>query len=155
MSEHTTSFEGEYEHKLDKKLRVSVPASWRPKEGSSYTLRLLKWEYSGFPIIKALTENAFQAAIDSIQNDPELPSGIKNKRKGTLYTHNQPVNVNTQGKMLIPKKFAEARGLVAEASVHLLGRGNNFDLIDAKNYEALIAIEQEVMADLYETLDFG
>lgn len=155
MSALKTSFEGEYEHKLDKKLRFSVPSSWRPAGGGSYGLRLLKWEISGIPIIKALTDVAFTAAIDSIQNNPDLPNGVKSRQKGTLYTHNQPVTVNEQGKMLIPKKFAEDHGLEPEKSIHLLGRGNFFEIINKQNYVAMMQSETEVLTSLYDSLDFG
>lgn len=155
MSALVTSFEGEYEHKLDKKLRVSVPSSWRPSSGGGYGLRLLKWELSGIPIIKALTDHAFHAALASIQENPALSSGEKSRRKGALHTHNQPVTINDQGKMLIPKKFAEDRGLEPEAIIHLLGRGSSFEIITQANYDALYKEEAAVMADLYDTLDFG
>jgi len=154
LSTQWSNFEGEYEHKLDKKLRVSVPSLWRPSAGGSLGLRLLKWELSGIPVIKALTEEAFDAAIESIQNS-ELPAGVKSRQKAALYTHNQPVSVNEQGKILIPKKFADDRGLEADANIHFLGRGNYFEIITPKHYEALIASEQEVMTSLYDTLDFG
>ena len=153
MSVPISSFEGEFEHKLDKKLRVSVPASWRPQQGSSYSLRLIKWEVQGIPIIKAMTEEAFRAAIDSIQNNPNLPNGIKNRQKGVLFSHNQPVTVNGQGKMLIPKKFAEERGVEPESTVHLFGRGSSFEIVTPANYEALIENEKEVLSGLYDSLN--
>ena len=155
MSALQTSFEGEYEHKLDKKLRVSVPSSWRPSKGGAYRLRLLKWELSGVPILKALTDEAFRAALASIQNNTELSNGIKTRQKGSLHTHNQPVTVNEQGKMLIPKKFADEQSLEPEASIHLLGRGNFFEIINPRNYEAIMTSESEVLTSLYDSLDFG
>ncbi len=154
MSAQRSNFEGEYEHKLDKKLRVSVPSLWRPSAGGSFGLRLLKWELSGIPIIKALTEEAFDAALESIQN-ADLPAGVKSRQKAALHTHNQPVSVNEQGKILIPKKFAEERGLTAEGNIHFLGRGNYFEIITPNHYEALMASEQDVLSSLYDTLDFG
>ena len=106
-------------------------------------------------MIKALTDTAFNAALESIQNNPDLPNGVKSRQKSALFTHNQPVTVNDQGKMLIPKKFAEERGLEPEETVHLLGRGNFFEIISPSNYTALIESENAVMASLYDTLDFG
>ncbi len=154
MSAPRSSFEGEYEHKLDKKLRVSVPSLWRPSAGGSFGLRLLKWELSGVPVIKALTEEAFEAALASIQAS-DLPAGVKSRQKAALYTHNQPVSVNEQGKISIPKKFAEERGLAAEENIHFLGRGNYFEIITPNNYALLMANEQDVLSSLYDTLDFG
>ena len=154
VSAQRFSFEGEYEHKLDKKLRVSVPSSWRPSAGGSFGLRLLKWELSGIPVIKALTDEAFTAALESIQNS-DLPAGVKSRQKAALHTHNQPVSVNEQGKLLIPKKFAEERGLQGDGAIHFLGRGNYFEIVTPTNYEALYANEQDILGTLYDTLDFG
>lgn len=155
LSALKTSFEGEYQHKLDKKLRVSVPSSWRPTVGGTYGLRLLKWEVSGIPVIKALTDEAFTAAIQSIQENPDLTNGMKSRQKGVLHTHNQPVSVNEQGKMLIPKKFALDQGLEPDASIYLLGRGSFFEILNTQNYQSMMEKESEVFTALYETIDFG
>ena len=154
LSESWTQFEGTYEHKLDKKLRVSVPSCWRPAAGGSYSLRLLRWEIEGIPVIKALTDEAFQAALESIQ-ESDLSAGMKSRQKAVLYTHNQPVSVNEQGKLLIPKKFAEERGLQAEETLYFLGRGNYFELMSPVHYESFMKQEQEILTSLYDTLDFG
>lgn len=154
MNASRSIFEGEFEHKLDKKLRVSVPSLWRPSSGGSFGLRLLKWELSGVPVLKALTEEAFTAALQSIQ-DADVPAGVKGRQKAVLHTHNQPVSVNEQGKILIPKKFAEERGLEAGGTIHFLGRGNYFEIITPEHYAALMESEQEMLSSLYDSLDFG
>ena len=75
-------------------------------------MRLLKWRTYGVPVLKALTDEGFEAMIGSIDG-AELPAGVKGQRKGLLYARNTAVTINEQGKVLIPRKLAEEQGLGA------------------------------------------
>ena len=154
MGVPSNSFEGVFDYKLDAKYRVSVPSEWRPGRGEAVPLRLLKWQAHGVPVLKALTDKAFEAMIDSIDNS-DLPAGVKNQRKGVVYSRNTPVTINDQGKMLIPKKLAEEHGLEAGGMVHLYGRGTNFDLVSPRDHGALQAAEEALLGDLYDSVDFS
>ena len=74
---------------MDAKFRVSVPAEWRPSRGEALTLRLLRWQTYGVPVLKALSDEAFEAMIRSIDNDPSLQAGQKGQKKGLLSTRSQ------------------------------------------------------------------
>ena len=148
------SFEGVYDYKLDAKHRVSVPAEWRPGRGEAVRLRLLKWKTYGVPVLKALTDEAFEAMIASIDG-AEMPAGVKGQRKGLLFSRNTPVMINDQGKLVIPKKVAEEHGLEAGGAVHLFGRGTNFDLVSPRDQGAMLEAEEALLGDLYYTVDFS
>ncbi|MEM9079675.1 MAG: hypothetical protein AAGC74_03180 [Verrucomicrobiota bacterium] len=149
------SLEGIFEHKLDTKYRVSMPAAWRPAKGETVQLRLLRWKHMGVPVLKALTNEAFEAMIESINEDAELSSGQKSAKKGLIYSLNESAHVNDQGKLAIPKKLAEEQGIEAGEPVHLFGRGTNFDLVSPRDVDALRAAEAKVLENLYDTVDFG
>ena len=100
------SFEGVFDFKLDAKYRVSVPSDWRPGRGEALPLRLLQWKTYKVAVLKALTDEAFEAMIASIDAS-ELSAGMKSQRKGLVYSRNTRVTINDQGKLLIPKKLAE------------------------------------------------
>ena len=93
MGVPTNSLEGVFDFKLDAKFRVSVPSEWRPGRGEALPLRLLKWQTYQVPVLKALTDEAFAAMIDSI-NGSDLPAGVKSQRKGLLYSRNTQVTIN-------------------------------------------------------------
>ncbi len=154
MGVPTNSFEGVYNFKLDAKFRVSVPSEWRPGRGEALPLRLLKWQTYKIPVLKALTDEAFEAMIDSIDGS-DLPAGVKSQRKGLLYSRNTQVAINDQGKVLIPKKLAEEHGLEASGAVHLSGRGTNFDIVSPRDHDAMQAAEESLLGDLYESVDFS
>ncbi len=122
MGVASQSLEGEFEHKLDTKYRVSVPSAWRPAQGQTVPLRLLQWKHLGVPILRALTDDAFEALISSIASNPDLPVGVKNAQKQAVYSGSVSALLNDQGKLAIPKKIAEGRGLDAGGVAHLFGR---------------------------------
>jgi len=148
------SFEGVYDFKLDAKFRVSVPSEWRPGRGEALPLRLLKWKTYQVPVLKALTDEAFEAMIASIDGS-DLPAGVKSQRKGLVYSRNTPVTINDQGKLLIPKKLAEEHGMAAGGAAHLYGRGTNFDIVSPRDHAAMQAAEEALLGDLYESVDFS
>jgi DNA-binding transcriptional regulator/RsmH inhibitor MraZ len=149
------SFEGVYDFKLDAKFRVSVPAEWRPSRGEALTLRLLRWQTYGVPVLKALSDEAFEAMIRSIDNDPSLQAGQKGQKKGLLYSLNAPVTINEQGKLSIPKKVAEENGLAGGGAAHLYGRGTNFDIVSPRDHAAMNEAEARMLTELYDTVDFS
>lgn len=148
------SFEGVFDFKLDAKYRVSVPSDWRPGRGEALPLRLLQWQTYKVPVLKALTDEAFEAMIGSIDAS-ELPAGVKGQRKGLLYSRNTQVAINDQGKVLIPKKLAKEHGMEAGGAVHLYGRGTNFDIVSPRDHDAMQAAEAALLGDLYESVDFS
>jgi DNA-binding transcriptional regulator/RsmH inhibitor MraZ len=149
------SFEGVFDFKLDAKVRVSVPSEWRPSRGDALVLRLLRWQTYGVPVLKALTDEAFEAMIGSIDNDPDLKAGQKGQKKGLLYSLNTPVTINEQGKLLIPKKVAEENGLSSGGAAHLYGRGTNFDIVSPRDHAAMNEAEARMLTELYDTVDFS
>ena len=117
-------------------------------------MRLLKWRTYGVPVLKALTDEGFEAMIGSIDG-AELPAGVKGQRKGLLYSRNTAVTINEQGKVLIPRKLAEEQGLGAGGLVHLFGRGTNFDIVSPRDRGAMLAAEEALLVDLYDAVDFS
>jgi DNA-binding transcriptional regulator/RsmH inhibitor MraZ len=148
-------FERFFDYKLDSKFRVSVPSEWRPGGGESLPLRLLKWQNYGVPVLKAVTDEAFEAMIRSIEEDEGLNAGQKGQKTGLLYTLNTPVTINEQGRMLIPKKLAEEQGMEAGGMVHLFGRGTNFDIVSPRDYAAMSEAQEELVTELWDTVGFS
>ena len=154
MGVPSQSLEGNYEHKLDSKYRVSVPSAWRPEQGQTVPLRLLNWKHLGVPILRALTTEAFEDMIASIANDPDLKAGEKSARKSAIYARSESALLNDQGKLSIPKKLADIKGLEAGGIAHLLGRGSAFDIVAPCEVGALNAAEDKVLEEIYGSVDF-
>lgn len=118
-------------------------------------MRLLRWQTYGVPVLKALTDEAFEAMIHSIDSDPNLQAGQKGQKKGLLYSLNTPVTINDQGKLGIPKKVAEDSGLEGGGAAHLYGRGTNFDIVSPRDHAAMSEAEARMLTELYDTVDFS
>ena len=149
------SLEGIFEHKLDSKYRVSVPSAWRPAQGETVPLRLLRWKHLGVPVLRALTDEAFEDMISSIANDPNLKPGLKSARKSAIFAGSESALLNDQGKLSIPKKLADPKGLEAGGLAHLFGRGSAFDIVAPRDVDALRTAEEKILEELYDSVDFG
>ncbi|MFC0019923.1 hypothetical protein AAFN60_17325 [Roseibacillus persicicus] len=132
-----------------------MPSAWRPASGQTVQLRLLKWKHLKVPVLRAMTQEAFEAVIESIASNAEVAPGVRNAQKQAVYAGSESVTLNDQGKLAVPKKTAQAHGLEAGESVHLFGRGAAFDLVAPKDVEELREKEAKILEDLYDSVDFG
>ncbi|MDQ8188697.1 hypothetical protein [Roseibacillus persicicus] len=132
-----------------------MPSAWRPASGQTVQLRLLKWKHLKVPVLRAMTQEAFEAVIESIASNAEVAPGVRNAQKQAVYAGSESVTLNDQGKLAVPKKTAQAHGLEAGESVHLFGRGAAFDLVAPKDVEELCEKEAKILEDLYDSVDFG
>ncbi|MGE9267299.1 MAG: division/cell wall cluster transcriptional repressor MraZ [Verrucomicrobiales bacterium] len=139
---------GFFEHKLDAKGRVSVPVSWRPDPGSS--VFLLKAESYGVSAIKVMSEEAMERKYRQIEEAEDLTPKDRDRLSGLLSRKSHELQVNDQGKLTVPKAWAEEAGLELPGAVALVGRGNNFEMMTTENYEVMSEREEAETAALNE-----
>ncbi len=141
-----------WEHKLDGKGRVAVPAGWAAaKEG---TLFLVSSEQFGFPILKCYTRAAFAKLIRDIRSHYEgagKTAAVINLYVKRIMRSSQEVEVGTQGKLLIPKQQRER--LMLEESVTFVGCDNYFELWKPEDLAASEQAEEDAVLEL--DADFG
>lgn len=142
---------GIIEHKLDVKGRVSVPVTWRPPAGQS--IFLLRASSYGQPTLRALSEEAFSQKLHQIESHETLTPRQKDNAAGMLYANSIEAKVNEQGKLLVPKAWAEERQLSLPGPVTLVGRGNHFEMLSPANAKAMQAAELAENAELNELLN--
>ncbi len=125
MSECINSpFRGTFQHKLDAKGRVAVPAGWRPD--GTLELRLRTSERAGFEILRFFTKEALDTVIRKIANDDEFTEGEKRDFIGEINESVTDLTINSQGKIQIPKRDIEDQNL--KADVVIVGRGSEFEI---------------------------
>lgn len=125
-------------YKMDPKYRVSIQPAWRPAAGS--VLRLLFSKTHDLPVIKVLTEEAFDERVAIVENS-DLSSAKKQAKLGSLYMMCREASVNEQGKLLVPKDLSEKAGIAADGEVVLAGRGKHFEIWSKSNHERVLEIE--------------
>lgn len=124
--------------KMDPKYRVAIPTSWRPEAGASLFL-LLSNEHD-MPVIKVLSQEAYDAKTELIRNSNKTPAE-KGNMLGKLAMLCREANLNEQGKLLVPKDLSEQAGLSADSDVVLAGREMHFEIWSKPNFDIKLAIE--------------
>ena len=135
MSLANQKLRGFVEHKLDSKGRVSVPLSWRPENGMSVFL-MLAHRYE-VPVLRVFTEDAFDRKLCEIEESEDLDPGTKDELGGYLHANSVEAQVNEQGKLLIPKHWAEERELGLPGAAMLVGRGDYFEMMNLEQYRLM------------------
>lgn len=125
-------------YKLDPKFRVSVPPQWRPDPGS--VLFLLFSKEHDMPVIKVLSQEAFDDRVETVRNSNRLPAE-KTKALGKLAMLCRRATLNEQGKLLIPKDLSEKAEIGADTEVMLAGRGMHFEVWNMANFDRYLEIE--------------
>lgn len=125
-------------YKMDPKFRVSIPTAWRPAAGEA--LYLLSSKTYDMPVIKVLSQEAFNERVETVKNS-ELTPAKKTAMLGRLSMLCRVASVNDQGKLLVPKELSEAAGMSAEDEVVLAGRGMHFEVWSKTNHARVLEIE--------------
>ena len=136
-SPHT--YMGYTPYKMDPKYRVSIPTAWRPAAGE--VLFLLSSKTHDMPVIKVLSQQAFDERVETVKNS-DLTPAKKTAMLGRLSMLCRVASVNDQGKLLVPKDLSEAAGIAAESEVVLAGRGMHFEVWSKANHGRVLEIEQ-------------
>lgn len=126
-------------YKMDPKYRVSIPTAWRPAAGE--VLYLLSSKTHEMPVIKVLSQQAFDERVETVKNS-DLTPAKKTAMLGRLSMLCRVASVNDQGKLLVPKDLSEAAGIAAESEVVLAGRGMHFEVWSKANHVRVLEIEQ-------------
>jgi DNA-binding transcriptional regulator/RsmH inhibitor MraZ len=77
-----------------------------------------------------------------IREYPNRSAGQIREALELLHAGILPVNVNNQGKLLIPKEWSLRAHIEAESNVMLVGRGKYFDIYNSADYAKVSEIQQ-------------
>lgn len=144
-------FRGESVHKVDQKGRVSVPASFRRvveegdpdwSAGNSPTFVLI-YGFPGRPHLEGYTMTGMDALDDMVARLPRF-SKHRQAMERLLNTKSTYVQVDDNGRIILPAKLREKAGLSGEAV--FAGMGDHFQVWSPEAYE-------ENDADLLETIE--
>ena len=138
MNAAEQNYMGYTPYKMDPKFRVSIPTAWRPASGEA--LFLLFSKTHDMPVIKVLSQQAFNERVETVKNS-DLTPAKKAAKLGQLSMLCRVASVNDQGKLLVPKDLSEAAGIAAEAEVVLAGRGLHFEVWSKPNHARVLEIE--------------
>lgn len=140
----TVLFSCSEDRKVDPKSRVAVLSDWPIAHGAK--LWMLQAENKKNRVLKCYTKETFESMVQEVRQVCD-ERGISPARKkayiGDIIARSKPVEVNSQGKLLIPKAAKEYLHLQEYAT--LVGRGEYFEIWEKDTYDTYMAASD--MAD--------
>ena len=145
------NFHGTFDHTLDAKHRLTVPAKYRaalakgvvlaasPETGPGAPRSIAIWTPEGYEAYTA-------AALDGL--NPLSPRARNLKR--FLFGYSHDTELDAAHRVMIPTKHLEFAGLGKEVIV--LGSGECLEVFDRPHYEAYAADQLQRIPDLAESL---
>lgn len=121
---------GEYQHVIDSKGRMFLPAKFRSKLGEQvYLVKVLD------RCINIFSEASFHEFMKKVEDQPnEVTKGRAMKRR--ISSTVSIIDVDAQGRVLINQKLRDLAGL--SKNVTVVGMGNRVEIWDPDAYTAAI-----------------
>jgi DNA-binding transcriptional regulator/RsmH inhibitor MraZ len=136
VNENGERYRGFYPYKMDSKYRVSILSSWRPEPKARLFLQFSFRD--GMPMVKVLSEEAYNEKVELIRDSDKTPAE-KSRLRGKLALLCREATLNEQGKLLIPKDLSEQAGITADSDVVLGGQGIHFEVWSKSNFDRYLA----------------
>lgn len=137
----TKSFIGTYDHTLDAKGRVSLPAKFR--KSLPVTLNLIPYRGA----ILVFTEEGFEKWIAKFFPEGDNPrSDEDDAMMFYLMGMAEETEIDSAGRISISAKARASAGL--EKDVAIVGRGDRIEIVSRAAYEAKMAKAAELFAHL-------
>ena len=136
---------GEYQHSLDSKGRLFIPAKLRDELGEVFFVTL-----SMERCLCAYSSENWQAFSDKVNAMPY----VKQRKMRPLFAHAARCELDSQDRALIPQNLREYARLTK--SVTVVGCNNHAELWDSDSWQAIFQLETtpENIAAVMEELEF-
>ena len=136
---------GEYQHTLDSKGRVFIPAKLREELGEIFYMTV-----SMDRCLCVYSAESWQAFSDRVSAMPY----VRQRRMRPLFAHAAKCELDSQGRTIIPQNLRAYAGLVKNVTV--LGCNNHAELWDGESWKRVCEAEStpENIAAAMEELDF-
>ncbi len=136
---------GEYQHSLDSKGRLFIPAKLREELGEKFYITL-----SMDRCLCAYSSENWAAFSERVSAMPY----IKQRKMRPLFAHAAKCELDSQGRALIPQNLREYAGFTKNVTV--IGCNNHAELWDSEAWKEVFEAETtpENIAAVMEELDF-
>ena len=136
---------GEYQHSLDSKGRLFIPAKLREELGERFFITL-----SMDRCLCAYSSESWKEFSDKVNAMPY----VKQRKMRPLFAHAAKCELDSQGRVLIPQNLREYA--VFEKNVTVVGCNNHAELWDSAAWSKVFEIETtpENIAAVMEEIEF-
>jgi MraZ protein len=125
-------FRGQYEHAIDDKGRLSIPAKLREALKKQKTLVLTTFD----DCITAFPMKAWRVIEDRIRSNPTFKRDMRNFLR-LVYSLAEDVEIDPQGRILIPQSLRQRAGITRE--VVILGLMDQIEIWDKARWAAKVS----------------
>lgn len=136
---------GNFEHKIDTKGRLFIPASLREELGETFYVTI-----SDEPCLNVFSSDGWNNLMEQINQRP-----MREKRKMRPFFSNAArCELDLQGRFLLPQKLRDRISL--KKDVTIVGIGTMVQFWDSDTFAELNSVEasSENLADVMDELDF-
>ena len=136
---------GEYQHALDNKGRVFIPARLREELGQSVTITL-----SMDRCLSVYSRENWDSLIEKVNALPY----VRQRKMRPLFAYAVRCDLDAQGRVLLPQNLRDWAGLTKNVTV--VGCNNHAELWDSESWRAVFEAETtpENIAAVMEELEF-
>lgn len=136
---------GEFQHSLDSKGRIFIPAKLRDELGEVFYITI-----SMDRCLCVYSSKNWQELSDKVSAMPY----IKQRKMRPLFAYAARCELDSQGRALVPQNLRDFAGLVKNVTV--VGCNNHAELWDSESWAQVYAFETtpENIAAVMEELDF-
>ncbi|MEO6035323.1 MAG: hypothetical protein ABIQ35_08720 [Verrucomicrobiota bacterium] len=149
-TEQTTYYNSLYQHGVDEKRRVQIPAKWRPTNPDiEFTLILWPKAKEG-PCLRALPPKEMAELMISID---AMSNGDPNKGvlKRFIGVESIQVTVDKSGRICLPEEMAKAAGIDDQAM--LVGLLDRFEIWNPKRFAAVKASDAVMAHEAFKLME--
>ena len=136
---------GIYQHTIDAKGRLAIPARLRDELGESFYVTL-----STEKCLSAYSNDSWNELMEKIKTLPKLSQ----KRMRPLFSHAAKCELDSQGRILLPQALRDFAKL--DKNVTVVGSGELVEIWDADEWSKVDEVETtpENIEDIFRELDF-
>jgi MraZ protein len=145
-----TYYNSLYEHGVDEKRRVQIPAKWRPAK-SGVELTVVLWPQSSEgPCLRVLPPEQMAKLMRDID---ALPGSNPNKvpLKRFIGSKSVQVTLDTVGRICLPEQMAEAAGITDQAV--LVGLLDRFEIWSPERFAKVKASDAIMAQEAFKLME--
>ena len=135
---------GSFEHMLDAKGRVFIPAKWRESVGDTLVITLGLLESTSAACLTGRSLEEWERFSQKLSARPVSDTQGQNIRR-RLYSMAAACEIDKQGRILIPAQLLELTGLNKDAT--LIGVGERVEIWNPETLAAYNAASEETYSE--------
>jgi MraZ protein len=145
-----TYYNSRYQHGVDEKRRLQIPAKWRP-EGQGVELTMIVWpKHQAGVCLRVLPPQEMAQLMTDID---AMPNGDPNKVVLKRFIGGESVQValDQAGRICLPETMARAAGIKDEAV--LVGLLDRFEIWNPNRYESVKAADAVLASEAFKLME--